>query len=559
MERKERRTFLVFAVVFVALFVGFCFLGCSEDGAEPPDITDVYARGVEVEYDGLEHGIVIENLVATDVVYYRQADGTWQTDAVTHTVPGEYTVEFIVERQGYKELSGSAVVKIKTAILGGIYSTPRAVIYDGGTYGINIHGVAASDIITYSNNGELFQSAPILFNEVGEHIVFFRVVREYAEYGGTGIVIVLPDIRGEYVNLTDGVITLTASTAIIGDDEFSMTYGIDGSGTIDEQAFSVADGVLAFDGSEYVKKQATDNVYELEINGGILYTIGGESVALDITFADNIGMIVADGVEVARIEGVNYCESADADRLHAQITAAHTEIELSLRAEQSVAEDVIYIIHDGEKHGYETDYDGVVWYLVDGTYTTTSPEFDSIGRHETPALYKKDGYLPVSVTVVIEIAQSIYGTYYNSDALIRIDGDGAQINGQSVSLSFESGQWAIGGEVFRISDGNLQSETTGDEYLPTERAIVVALGDRCIVKAEIPAQLIITATSDGTVVIERDGEEIMRASVDGDVTVTVNGSNVAWIGESGTKVFMLGVDDLSESVIIVRVEICESE
>lgn len=558
MDHNERRICLVWAIVIATLFVIFCFAGCSEE-AEPLDITDVYARGVEVEYDGLEHSIVIENITATDVVYYRQADGTWQTNIVAYTVPGEYTVEFRVERAGYKALLGSAVVKIKTAVLGGIYSTPRTVIYDGDSYGINIFGAAASDTITYSIDGELFESAPISFSEVGEHVVFFRVVREYAEYCGSGIVTVLPDIRGEYINTNIGVITLTSSTAILGDDEQAMSYGIDGSGKIGEHAFSVADGVLAFDGVEYVKKPTTDNIYELEINDSTLYIIGGASVALDITFAENTGMIVADGTEVACIQGVNYCESVDADRFHAQITAAHTEIELSLRAEQSVAEDVTYIVYDGENHSYQTDYDGVVWYLVDDEYTTTSPEFDAVGRYETPALYKKDGYLPVSVTVVMEIVQSIHGIYYNDNTVIEIDGDGARINGQSVSFAFVSGQWTIGGAVFGLADGRLKRETTGDEYSPTDRVIAIAIGERCVVKSEIPTQLIITVASDGTVVITQDGEEILRGTLDGDVAVTMNDNELSGIEENGTMVFALGVGDFTARVAILRVEICESE
>lgn len=558
MERKERRAFLVFAVVIVALFVGFCFFGCSEE-VEPLDITDVYARGVEVEYDGLEHGIVIENLAATDVVYYRQADGTWQTDTVAYTVPGEYTIEFRVEREGYNEFSGSAVVKIKTAILGGIYSSPRTVIYNGEAHGINIYGVAASDTITYSNDGELFDGAPILFNEVGEHVVFFRVVREYAEYSGSGIVTVLPDIGGEYVNLTNGVIYLDKATAIIGDSEFSMTYDLDGRGKLGDDDFSVADGVLFYGDAEYSKKQITDNVYELEINDSTLYVVGGETATLDISFAENVGIVVVDGAEVARISGVNYCESAGAEQLHTQITAAHTEIELSLRAVQSVTEDTIYIVYDGEKHGYETDYDGEVWYLVDGEYTTASPEFDSVGRHETSALYKKDGYLTVSLTVVIEIVQSINGIYCNADTVICIFEDVAQINGQNVSILFDMGRWVLGGEVFRFADGKLKNETTGDEYTSTERAIAIAIGERQIVKAEMPTQLTITIESDGNTVIEQGRTEIMRGTIDGAAAVTVNGESIPAIEGNGTTVFSLGVDELSERVIILRVGLCESE
>lgn len=557
MKHRTRRICIIFTIVFVALFALVGIIGCGDDVADPPEITDIYARDVEVEYDGAKHGIVIENLLATDAVYYLQSDGTWSTEQIAYVVPGEYVVEFRVEREGFKQFTGKANIKIKPARLDGIYSTPQKRIYDGEAYGIIISGTRDSDVITYSSDGETFSAVPVTVREVGEYEVFFRVVRGYAEYSGSGVIVILPDIRGEYVNVTEGVITIAENTAVIGDYEYPMTYDVDGVGKISDAEFCVRDGVLTVGGTEYIKRRSDQRIYALEINGNNLFVLGGEAFALSIRFEERTGIVKADGVEIARFEGYNYCESEDSAQVDMEISEEHTAIELSLRAEQQVSEKVMYIVYDGAEHGYETEYDGTVLYFVDGEYTTVSPVFSEVGRHETRALYKRAGYLPAEVTVVMEIVPSIYGMYCDENAVIYITASGAQINGRDITCKLVDGKWIVDGDVYTLNGDTLTNETTSVAYARTERAFAIFIGSNVVIKTEMPTQVTLTIDKNGAVVVTgKEGEIIARGTLDGGATVTVNGKVMFGEQAGETTVYAIGLSELDYDLVIIAVKAC---
>ena len=71
------------AVIFVALALIAC--GNSTDGSS--EIVGVYAQDVYVEYDGNAHGIIINNVVDSDKIFYKTpTSGVWSEESPSYTV-----------------------------------------------------------------------------------------------------------------------------------------------------------------------------------------------------------------------------------------------------------------------------------------------------------------------------------------------------------------------------------------------------------------------------------------------------------------------------------------
>ena len=72
----------------VFIFVlGLAAVACSDDDktVDPPEITGIYAEGVETQYDGAAHGIQVLNTQSGDVIYYSLDKVTWSTENMQFT------------------------------------------------------------------------------------------------------------------------------------------------------------------------------------------------------------------------------------------------------------------------------------------------------------------------------------------------------------------------------------------------------------------------------------------------------------------------------------------
>ena len=548
-----RKLSLAVAAAVILLVTGLFALACgSDDDGSVPEITGIYASDVEVDYDGRAHGIVVMNTQVGDRVFYSDNGVDWDEENKLYIAPDSYLVYYKVERDGYTDLVGSAELKINRIILSGITAKDVTVIYDGNKHGITVEGTEAGDAVTYSSDGE---------SEVGEYTVYYNVERTYGEFGGSCKLTVLPRIQGDYVNPITGTIKLTDGTAIIDGRELRMEYGVSGEGVIGDTEFSVADGVLIFDGVEYLKLQADEKIFELAVNGKPLYVKGAKTgVEISVEFVDGHAEIKACGVVIYTVENVNYVENlAERDYASSDVRLTITDdcsVTLTHRAKNEEGDKNVTVVYDGEFHDAFAPGGGVL-FMSDGAYTSTPPRYKDVGKYVVEAVIVKDGYLPKTVTITIEIAPNIYGTYYNDGTIIELSAGAALVNYDEGSLEYSDGQWTLNGDKVETTDNGIK--IGGADYVKRvdERIVTVKTPNGMrVIRHESKQYTILWDGSTGELILSDDRSEAIFTCVlaMAQISVTVNGAAMSGIPDGDTLLFIIGAGEIGND-FVMRVEI----
>ena len=148
--------------------------------AEALPVIQYSVSGYSGYYDGQAHSIVLN--IATEGVtatFATSEDGAYTATQPSFTEPGEYTVWFRLEKEGYETVVGSANVTIKE--LAQIDYTVQGFngYYDGKAHSIvlNIATEGVTATFATSEDGAYTATQPS-FTESGEYTVWFRLEKE---------------------------------------------------------------------------------------------------------------------------------------------------------------------------------------------------------------------------------------------------------------------------------------------------------------------------------------------------------------------------------------------
>lgn len=534
--KKNVSVLLGLVLIFV---LGLAAVACSDDGkpVDPPEITGIYAEGVETQYDGAAHGIQVLNTQSGDVIYYSLDKVTWSTENMQFTLPDEYKVYFRVERSGYKTYEGSAVVLITKAVLSGISAADATFIYDGNKHGITVKGTEVGDEITYSSAGE---------SAVGEYIIYYTVSRAYGEYKDECKLTILPKIQGEYVNSENGGIILTVRSAIIDGAELNMTYGISGAGMIGETEFKVEGNTLTLDGKQYEKLAESEKIYRLNVNGRAAYFKGNKTGAeVKIEFKDGGAEISSLGKIITTEPNVNFAEGlaiADYSTCNVVMTISQdTDIVLTEREENNESDKYSLVVYDGEYHDVCSD-GAQLLYNIQDEYTDDTPRYKEVGKYVVEAVVIKDGYLPQIISVTLEIVENIYGTYYNAKNLIEISSERTSVNYEHQELKYIDGQWTLNGQSVKITDNGI--EIAGEIYAKRaeEKILAVKINDDMTVLRHESMQFFITADyNEGAVTIADESDNtLLHIEIDGKIENVIANGEILLEIEDGMYIVVTG-------------------
>ena len=527
-QLRKKIAVAAYVVAIVAVFSGI--VGCSdtESNGREPEITGVFARDTEVEYDGRRHGIEIMNTVETDEVYYATETGEWQSERIEYTDAGEYIIRYTVKRKGYKDYKSEGKVKIRKTVADWISAADKRVVYDGEKHGIEIAGADASDRIEYSDDGEKF-THEIGKREVGRYRIFYRVESRNYEYNDSCELIILPEIRGKYYNTEKGVKEIS-----------DISYDETGSGEINGERYTVNNGVMECDGTEYEKINADEDVYEISINGERkIYARGKKDRAVlrvKIDEQERTAVIEVDGTVITTITGFNY--SASGTEL--TLTEKHAEIRLENLKEAEVSDIYELIIYDGNKHKHT---------IENGWTADKEPEYSEPGRYDDILELRRDGYLPKRIRAVMEIAEDLSGVYYNEQGIIEIEKGKAKKDGKDLTMEYKDGGWRISGEAVE-QNGVEGIIYAGDRYAKaTRNAVEIKIGGReSAVRGDVTD---VEIKHDGkSLTVKADGETVYTAEMSWEITVTVNGEEMRGINDGGSVMYIIGAGELTGAVRI---------
>ncbi|MDE6401859.1 MAG: hypothetical protein K2L54_04520, partial [Clostridiales bacterium] len=486
--------------------------------------------------------------------YYSENGAAWSEENKSYTMPNVYRVYYKVERNGYKDHYGSASITIEKIVLSGIHASDITFIYDGAKHGIELEGAYPTDRITYSSEGE---------SEVGEYSIDYVVEREYGEYRGECKLTILPNIRGEYVNVENGCIILTDRSAIIGGAEKKLEYDIHGVGKIENDEFKVNGDSLILNGREYEKSAANERVYELNINGRTLYVKGEKSgVDIRVEFNDGNAVIKCGENIIATEDNVNYVEHlAERDYMTSDVTInviENTSLTLSKRQDSDERDIYNFKVYDGNFHAINAESEEIL-YIVDGSYTTIPPQYKDCGKYQAEAIIVKDGYLPKLISVTLEIAINIYGAYYNENTLIELSENAAVINNEVRSLNYDDGHWKIDGDVITITENGISF--IGTEYIKLAEeslsVIFTSVGIK-VIPCESSFYVIAFDNSVGKIeIIDDEDRTVYEYSVSTTIiNVVVNGELIPAIPDENGCMFIIGASELLAAKI-TKIEIVE--
>ena len=148
--------------------------------AEALPVIQYSVSGYSGYYDGKAHSIVLN--IATEGVtatFATSEDGAYTATQPSFTEPGEYTVWFRLEKEGYETVVGSANVTIKE--LAQIDYTVQGFngYYDGKahTIALNVATEGVTATFATSEDGAYTATQPS-FTESGEYTVWFRLEKE---------------------------------------------------------------------------------------------------------------------------------------------------------------------------------------------------------------------------------------------------------------------------------------------------------------------------------------------------------------------------------------------
>lgn len=570
MLKKSAVTVFTLIVTIVSCVIMAMACGNPDGEGKDSELTNIFADNIEIDYDGLPHSITILNPYDSDEIYYSTSEnGDWYAINPTFTNVGEYTVYYKVVRKGCADYISCATVTINKQILSDISANDIKYIYDGKAHGIIIKGTEIGDKITYSIDGEEFLDE-CKQTGVGEYTVYYRVERENGEYRSSARLTILPNLQGKYLNRDEGIIILTANTAIINNEELKFDYDVNGNGNIGAERVGLDNGALSYQGKEYEKISDGEFVYKLNINENIVYVKGEDSIEVGITFEQETATVKVDSYEVLQINGVNYCESAEqreyttsnvvmSFQAKSSDEITNCEIILSCRNVREAENISELVMFDGKEHSISVESGITVMYIIDGEYTLEPPKYKEVGTYTIHVVYIEDECLPVEITATLVIAPCIDGLYYNNNGLIVIKGKTVSINGVQSELEYKDNKWYIEGKAVVETEDGIKIGAAGAQYKKriNEDILVFAVDGQYYVITERIYEITIwyDEESGEVIVNDHDGDELIRCMVGKNgITVTVSDDEMDIIRQDGSMyLYLIGESDIDQDLPIIYI------
>lgn len=204
-------------------------------------ITGISADNIEIIYDGNDHSIVVEGLVAGDVIFFKTTNDYSVTNPVFNDVTEFVTVYYKVQRSDYFDYEGYALVKVSAASLSVISITGYNGTYDGDE-----HEAVVNQYVTSINHESLtwkykvgadeeYSDTIPSFMNVGNYTVYYQITApNHHDYQGSFTVTVSPkNIQGAVITLGKGInyngsvqTQLVSSVTV---DGLEVTYDITGN------------------------------------------------------------------------------------------------------------------------------------------------------------------------------------------------------------------------------------------------------------------------------------------------------------------------------------------
>lgn len=159
----------------------------SEEIPKYPEL-DVMASGYEGVYDGKSHGITVDCKTEGATILYSTDGKTYSAKKPEYTNVGTYVTYYKVEKDGYTTTLGSAVVKIKEAMIE-FDADDCIVFYDGKDHSIDLSVKTDDCKILYSEDGINYSSKKPEYKEPGTYVVYYKIMRDnYATVTGSSTV-----------------------------------------------------------------------------------------------------------------------------------------------------------------------------------------------------------------------------------------------------------------------------------------------------------------------------------------------------------------------------------
>lgn len=542
-----RRSFLVICAVFC--FAGL--LACSDDySSSVPSLSDVFARDVDVVYDGRPHSVSVVNTLPSDTVTFSTDNIVFSSSCPAFSEVGYYTVFFKVLRSGYAEFSSSAYISISPCVLPGISASDLSFVYDGLAHSVVIDGTLPSDAIAYSTDGISFSSDAPTFSEVGVYAVYYRVSRPYGEYKSSCSVTVLPDIYGRYFNPLFGVIVISRD----------ISFSVSGSGVINDIPFSVTDNVLTYNSFSFSRLSDDDFIYRLSVSDCSVYFTYSDSGSLSVSFKDNTAEIFLDDDLLLSLPRFNYCESGvvvDYNNLcftqaFSSSSAAVTDISvvLSVRSVNPISVDCLYFSYDGLPHGFGFSVDVI---FLNGSV----PAFTDVGSYTVPVVFTSSVYLPKLLDCTLVILPDLDGVFVSSEHVLQISDNRFSFDGTLCGeLSVLSDSWAYNDLPITVTDVGIVYD--GIIYSSVRSPVLAVYIDGVYCSyILVPSDLLfirITYESSALTFSDIDKNILFSSALScAGISVSVNDIPLTPLPELPSA-FSLGPSDLLATVGVVRVE-----
>lgn len=547
-------------MVFCVVFSFALFVACSDKNNSQSSlntIADIYAADVNIVYDGRPHSIVVNNTLSSDTILYSTDGNNFSESSPVFVLPDTYTVFFKVIRSGYTDFSSSATVTITPSILDGISAPNATVIYDGLSHSVSVNGALSTDKITYSTDGATFSSGAPSFTDIGVHTVYYHVQRVYGDYESSCTLTILPNILGRYFNPSFGLIVIDRDCAYVNSVRQDVTVGIDGSGYLSSESFSVSDSVLNYNSLSFTALTDGKYVYKLTSSTASRYFCYSADGELNITFENDICVVKLDDQTLLSVPDVNYCESAhitDYAELTFEQAFIHssdiTEINVSfsLRDTNPFVAEYKYYTYDGLPHGL--DFSVPVVFPDD-----TEPTFTEIGKHTVTAIILSDKYLPLVAECTLIIMPDIDGTYFSTERILKIDDKSVYIDGEySGKLSTLDENWTYDGMPITITVNGLTYD--GEEYTTADLAMVVCINNEITSRIALQSDIkqICISFDRSSLVFTNKTNILLTVPIDSNsVSIVSNGNDIVPVSSDSNNYFILGTTELDTDIIFINV------
>ena len=139
-------------------------------------------------YDGNAHAISLSVSTPGVTAYYLGPDDSeYSLTMPTFTAPGTYTVSYMLEKENYETVTGSATVTISAATIeyssGGFDGTDKySVAYDGQPHAISLNVTTEGVDVLYATAYEgPFSTDMPTFTDAGQYVVYFRLEKQNYE------------------------------------------------------------------------------------------------------------------------------------------------------------------------------------------------------------------------------------------------------------------------------------------------------------------------------------------------------------------------------------------